>query len=72
MFGYTNLFLPNEYEKNDKIILKYFQWLKRLRWKNSKSIMYYVKHQVMVLMIAQVQQKEEWVLTLVKQIQNFV
>ena len=22
---YTNLFTPNEYEKNDKIILKYFQ-----------------------------------------------
>ena len=25
---YTNLFSPNEYEKNDKIILKYFQLLK--------------------------------------------
>ena len=23
--GYTNLFFPNDYEKNDKIILKYFQ-----------------------------------------------
>ena len=23
--GYTNLFSPNEYEKNDKIILKHFQ-----------------------------------------------
>ena len=22
-----NLFFPNEYEKNDKIILRYFQWL---------------------------------------------
>ena len=22
---YTNLFFPNEYQKNDKIILKYFQ-----------------------------------------------
>ena len=22
---YTNIFSPNEYEKNDKIILKYFQ-----------------------------------------------
>ena len=22
---YTNLFSPNDYEKNDKIILKYFQ-----------------------------------------------
>ena len=26
---YTNLFSPNDYEKNDKIILKYFQELKR-------------------------------------------
>ena len=24
---YTNLFSPNDYEKNDKIILKCFQWL---------------------------------------------
>ena len=23
--GYTNLFSPNNYDKNDKIILKYFQ-----------------------------------------------
>ena len=28
----ANLFSPNNYETNDKIILKYFQWLKR--WKN--------------------------------------
>ena len=28
LLNYTNLFCPNEYEKNDKIILK------RLRWKN--------------------------------------
>ena len=28
---YTNSFSPNEYEKNDKLILKYFQQLKRLR-----------------------------------------
>ena len=26
---YTNLFSPNDYEKNDKTILKYFQYLKR-------------------------------------------
>ena len=26
---HTNLFSPNEYEKNDKTILKYFQLLKR-------------------------------------------
>ena len=25
---YTNLFSPNEYEKNNKIILKYFQYIK--------------------------------------------
>ena len=25
LFEYTNLFPPNYYEKNDKIILKYFQ-----------------------------------------------
>ena len=31
----TNLFSPNEYKKNDKIILKYFRWLKRFRWKKS-------------------------------------
>ena len=29
LLGYTNLFSPNNYEKNDKIILKYFQLLKR-------------------------------------------
>ena len=28
----TNLFSPNDYEKNDKIKLKYFQWIKR--WKS--------------------------------------
>ena len=32
LLGYTNVFSPNDYEKNDKIILKYFQYLKR--WKN--------------------------------------
>ena len=25
LLDYTNLFSPNKYEKNDKIILKYFQ-----------------------------------------------
>ena len=25
LLGYTNLFLPNGYEKNDKIICKYFK-----------------------------------------------
>ena len=31
LLDYTNLFSPNDYEKNDKIKLKYFQWIKR--WK---------------------------------------
>ena len=31
LLDYTNLSSPNDYEKIDKIILKYFQWLKR--WK---------------------------------------
>ena len=26
---YVNLFSPNDYEKNDKLIVKYFQQLKR-------------------------------------------
>ena len=25
LLGYTNLILPSEYEKNDKIMVKYFQ-----------------------------------------------
>ena len=29
LLDYTNLFSPNDYEKNDKVILKYFQELKR-------------------------------------------
>ena len=28
LLDYKNLFSPNEYKKNDKIILKYFQQLK--------------------------------------------
>ena len=32
LIDYKNLLSPNDYEKNDKIILKLFQWLKR--WKN--------------------------------------
>ena len=31
LLEYTNLLSLNEYERNDKIILKYFQQLKRLR-----------------------------------------
>ena len=29
LLEYTNLFSPDDYEKNDKIILEYFQQLKR-------------------------------------------
>ena len=29
LVDYTNLVSPNEYEKNDKIILRYFQYLLR-------------------------------------------
>ena len=32
LLDYTNLFSPNDYEKHDKKILRYFQQLKR--WKN--------------------------------------
>ena len=28
LLEYTNLFSPNEYKKNDKKLLKYFQYLK--------------------------------------------
>ena len=30
----TNLFSPIDYEKNDKMILKYFHYSNRLRWKS--------------------------------------
>ena len=33
LLDYTNLFSPNKYEKNNKIILKYLQQLNKLRWK---------------------------------------
>ena len=32
LLEYTNLFHPTDYEQNDKIILRYFQYLKK--WKN--------------------------------------
>ena len=32
LLDYTNLFSPDDYDKNDKIILKHLQQLKR--WKN--------------------------------------
>ena len=41
LLQYTNLMSPNKYEKNDKIILKYSQYiLKRLKWQ--KSIVLFV------------------------------
>ena len=38
LLDYTNLFSPNDDEKNDKIIVKYFQLIKRLRWKKSTAL----------------------------------
>ena len=35
LLDYINLFCPNEYKENDRIKIEYFQYLKRLRWKNS-------------------------------------
>ena len=32
LLAYPNLSSPNDYEKNLQIILKHFQYLKRLRW----------------------------------------
>ena len=32
LLDYTSLFSPNDYDKNDEIILKYFHELNRLRW----------------------------------------
>ena len=33
LLEYTNLFSPNEYKRNDRIILKYFQQnLNKLKW----------------------------------------
>ena len=31
LFNYSNLFSPNEYEKNDETILQYFQLLKKVK-----------------------------------------
>ena len=36
--NYKNLFFSNECKKDDKTILKYFQWLRRLRWKKYVAI----------------------------------
>ena len=33
LLDYTNFFSPNKYEKNDKIILKYSQYLKTIKVK---------------------------------------
>ena len=40
LLDYTNSFYLNKYEMNDKILIKYLQLLKRLRWK--KSIVLFV------------------------------
>ena len=31
LLEYTNLFSPSEYKKNDEVILKYFQYLNKLK-----------------------------------------
>ena len=33
LLDYTNLFSPNEYQKKDKIIIKYFQWFEKVKMK---------------------------------------
>ena len=34
LLDYTNLFFPNEFEKNDKIIVKYSSITKKVKMKN--------------------------------------
>ena len=36
--SHTNLFSQNKYEKNDEIILTYFQSLKKVKWKESIAL----------------------------------
>ena len=43
LLDYTNLFSPNDYEKNDKIIVKYFQYLKRCGYFCIRSIDFMLK-----------------------------
>ena len=42
LLNYTKFFSPKDYEKNDEIILKYFQCLKKLRWKNLLCCLWWV------------------------------
>ena len=38
LLGYINFFYPNEYEKNDKVILKFFLLIdSRYGWRKNKS-----------------------------------
>ena len=39
---WIKFFSPKDYEKNDEIILKYFQCLKKLRWKNLLRCLWWV------------------------------
>ena len=44
---HRNLFSPNEYKKNDKIIITYFQWLKSILMfaihiQNLKTLKYHI------------------------------
>ena len=38
LLDYINFFSPNKHESNNKIILKYFQQLNRLKWKKSIAL----------------------------------
>ena len=50
LLEYTNLFSPNEYEKNDRIILKCFKYiLKRLKWKKSLVLLREIKKKLRTL-----------------------
>ena len=62
LLDYINLFSLNEYEKNNKIILKYFQSLKMLGWETSivlsvKRILFVIKHYFFLVFITSAQVK---------------
>ena len=38
LLDYINFFSPNKHESNNKIILKYFQQLNRVKWKKSIAL----------------------------------
>ena len=42
MLDYTNSFSPNDYEKNDKMIKKFFFWIEFKKVRMRKLLLYYV------------------------------